>query len=169
MVGSIGVISVTQAYKNILDKNKIGVTRLSSSENLAEAMFDPMKNEITDEHVAKITVLHAEIFESFKNHVLKYRADKFQESNHSQIFSADVVLGQKAKDLGLIDELGDLETVINEKHEGCKIEHFSKFSKFDKIMENIKNSSQAHLRNQLMQKVMMQMNRQWEEKTSYSI
>lgn len=138
---------MTAAYKNAFDKNKIGVEMITSSDKLAEAIFDPIKNDISDEQVSKIKDIHSEIFVSFKNHVLKYRASKFDEANHPQIFSADVLLGQKAKDLGLIDELGVLDTVMKEKHGDCEIELFSKFSKFEKIIENVKNSSRAHMRN----------------------
>ncbi len=44
------------------------------------------------------------------------------------MFSADVVTGLKAKELGLIDELGLFEETIKEKYPKCKIVDYSKKS-----------------------------------------
>jgi len=49
-----------------------------------------------------------EIFVSFRAHVMSHRESKFDEANHDQIFSADVVVGEEAKALGLVDEIGEV-------------------------------------------------------------
>ena len=66
----------------------------------------------------------------FKNHVLSYREAKIDEKYHEKVFNADVVMGEEAKTIGLIDEIGDVDTVIKEKFEDLKIENFSKQSKW---------------------------------------
>jgi ClpP class serine protease len=44
------------------------------------------------------------------------------------VFSSDVVTGQKAKDMGLIDEIGLFEEVIKDKYPKSRIVDFSKKS-----------------------------------------
>ena len=148
MVGSIGVISMAAAYKNALDKNLIGVSEVTTSPKLLEARFDPTaRNDVSEELVETIKSMQAEIFVSFRDHVNKHRADKFDQTKLDQIFSADVVLGEEAKALGLADEIGDFETVIKEKHPDLKVKDFSQVSKFEKIAESLSNAASIQIRN----------------------
>ena len=67
LVGSIGVISQLGAFKGALDKNKIGVHEVSSSNELLESTFDPWsKNEVRDEDAEKLKLMQEEIFVSFR-------------------------------------------------------------------------------------------------------
>jgi len=43
--------------------------------------------------------------------------------------------------LGLIDEIGDVETVIKDKFADYEIEDFSKLSKFEEFMDKTNNSA----------------------------
>ena len=51
------------------------------------------------------------------------------------IFSANLFLGSKAKDLGLIDEFGISSEVLAEKHPKVKIVNFSKQSQFEGLQQ----------------------------------
>ena len=77
--------------------------------------------------------IQEDIFEVFEGHVKKHRAENFKEEDHDQIFSADVVMGQRAKELGLVDDVGDFDEMIKSQHPDCEVLNFSKQSKWDKI------------------------------------
>ena len=135
LVGSIGVISMASAFGRALEKNKIQRGEVASGPNLLEQKFDPFsKREVDEQTVAEIKAMQAEIFVSFREHVLKHRQAKFDEANYPKIFSADVVLGEKAKELGLVDEIGSVEAVLNERHADVKVVDFSKEKPWDKFI-----------------------------------
>ena len=69
--------------------------------------------------------IQEEIFEEFQNHVLKYRSTKIAQEHMEQVFSADVVLGIRAKEIGLIDELGLFDVAIRTLHPAVKVVNFS--------------------------------------------
>lgn len=130
-VGSIGVISQAAAFKKILDKNKIVLNQVSSSENLSETILDSLNSdEILPKKIERMKQIQSEIFATFKSHILKHRGTKFSDDDHEKLFNADVFLGEEAKSIGLIDNLGDITTVIKEKHEDCELLNFSKLSKW---------------------------------------
>lgn len=54
------------------------------------------------------------------------------------MFSADVVTGEKAKEIGLIDELGLMDDVISELYPKTKIVDFSKKSPLEEISQKFK-------------------------------
>ena len=85
--------------------------------------------------IDRLNWAHTEIFDMFKGHVLKHRASKFIEADHPKIFDADVFNGIDAKDIGLIDEIGDMHTILKAKHGDCDVINFSKRSKWEKIAE----------------------------------
>lgn len=131
LVGSIGVISAAAATKQILDKNKLVRHEVSSSDNLLETRYDPWgREEVSEETVGMIKKMQEEIFVTFRDHVMTHRESKFKEADHAQIFSADVVVGEEARRLGLIDEIGTVEEVMKQKFGECEIRNFSKKSKF---------------------------------------
>ena len=56
---------------------------MTSSENLLEHTFDPWsRKEVNPEIVEKIKSMQAEIFVSFRQHVLDHREAKFEEANY---------------------------------------------------------------------------------------
>lgn len=65
---------------------------------------------------------------------MDHRKDKFQEANYPQIFSADVVLGERAKELGLVDQIGTVDSVSKAKYDGLKVVDFSKLKPIEKLM-----------------------------------
>ena len=61
-------------------------------------------------------------------------------------------MGDEAKKLGLIDEIGDVEAVIKYKFAKSEIVNFSKQSKYEEFMERVGGSAQLYLKNQLISK-----------------
>ena len=160
IVGSIGVISQSSAFKRVLDKNKIGINQVASSNKLLEMEFDVMtRDEISDEAVEKTKWIQTEIFSTFKNHVLKHRATKFNEEDHPKIFNADVFTGTDAKEIGLIDEIGDITSVMKDKHSECEIINFSKRSKWERLSERFSTAA-VQSENIQLAKAAMLINRQ---------
>lgn len=69
---------------------------------------------------------------------MKHRESKFREEDHAQIFSADVVVGEEARKLGLVDEIGSVDEVMRQKFGEFELKNFSKQSKFAEIIEKFK-------------------------------
>jgi ClpP class serine protease len=77
---------------------------------------------------------------------LKYRTGKFVDENLPQIFSADVVTGKKAKEIGLVDEIGMVEEVMKREFgDKVKINDFSKGSKWAALAQQYEASFQSRL------------------------
>lgn len=132
IVGSIGVISMQLAVKGWLDRNNIERTAITTSENLLEYRLDPLRHvQLPQENIDYTNSIQASIFEEFKSHVLQHR--KFNDQHLEQVFSADVVTGLKAKDIGLVDEIGMVEEVMDKEFSGSKIVDFSKTSKLEQL------------------------------------
>jgi ClpP class serine protease len=93
-----------------------------------------LHDEVPEELMEETRSRQDAIFVEFRNHVMKFREQKFKQEDHPQIFSADVVTGDRGKELGLIDEVGMCENVMREKYgEKVVIKDFSKQSKFERL------------------------------------
>jgi len=107
LVGSIGVIFVRPVVEELLAK--IGVRVEVTHLGKLKGMFQPW-HEPTPEEQAKVKALTAEYYDWFVNSVAKARGldpAKVREYATGEVFS-----GAKAKEIGLIDELGDFEAAI---------------------------------------------------------
>lgn len=111
IVGSIGVVSAGFGFHNMLDK--LGIERRVHTSGERKAMLDPFKPE-DPRDAAHLESLQKEVHESFKALVRKRRAGKLKE-DENELFSGMFWTGAKSKELGLIDGLGDLRSVCEEK------------------------------------------------------
>jgi len=89
--------------------------------------------DFTEEDKEKILDYMMDTFDNFKGHVLKNRKDKIKVENYDKVFNADVFTGDEALNLGLVDEIGDLNNVMNIKYPNAKIVNFSKESPLDQL------------------------------------
>ena len=63
LIGSIGVVSQTLAFKGVLEKNKIELHQFRTGEKLIEAVFDPFgRTEIDEVMKQKLRAIQEEIF-----------------------------------------------------------------------------------------------------------
>lgn len=108
MVGSIGVVSGGFGFPKAMEK--IGVERRLYTAGESKAMLDPFSPEKEDD-VERIKVLQAEIHEYFKSLVRERRGDKLKEAR-KKLFSGDIWVGKQAVRAGLVDEVGDIRTVL---------------------------------------------------------
>jgi protease-4 len=108
VIGSIGVLSVRPIVQDLL--GKIGVhVDVTKSGRLKD--MGSMYREPTEEERKKEEELIAGFYNYFVAAVAKGR--KMDESKVRELATGEVFLGEKAKNLGLIDEVGDFERAID--------------------------------------------------------
>ena len=108
LVGSIGVVSAGFGFPGLLEK--LGVERRVHAAGDRKAMLDPFQPE-KKEDVARLEAIQKMLHDQFKALVVERRGAKLPRAK-KPLFSGDVWLGEKALDLGLVDGLGDLRTVM---------------------------------------------------------
>lgn len=116
VIGSIGVVSAGFGFTGLIEK--LGVERRVHTAGESKAMLDPFKPEEPEE-VARLEAIQREVHEHFKALVRESRGRKLAED--ADLFTGAFWAGQKAKDLGLIDGLGDLRAVMRHKF-GTKVQ-----------------------------------------------
>lgn len=108
LVGSIGVIFVRPVVQELLQK--VGVRMVVTHEGRLKGMFQPWRDP-TPEEQQKVQALTEEYYEWFINSVSAARnlgLEVVRQYATGEMFSA-----AKAKEIGLVDELGDLDTAID--------------------------------------------------------
>ena len=127
IIGSIGVVSAGFGFTEAI--SKIGVERRIYSTGDKKGMLDPFQPENSD-HVAHLKSLQGEIFHLFQDWVKSRRGAKLKGSSE-ELFSGAFWTGIKAKELGLIDGLGDMRTIMRERFgENVKFKIFEKKAGF---------------------------------------
>ncbi len=108
LVGSIGVILLRPVVQELLEK--LGVKMVITKEGRLKDMFQPFR-EPTEEEQEKVQALTGEMYEWFVDAVATARgldAKVVRGYATGEMFTAT-----KAKEMGLIDELGDWETALD--------------------------------------------------------
>lgn len=116
MVGSIGVISGGFGFTGLLER--FGIERRLHTAGANKSRLDPFSPE-KPEDVEWLKKMHSQLHELFVDWVKERRGDKL--SAEENLFTGDVWLGNKALELGLIDGVGTLREVINERYPGAEI------------------------------------------------
>ena len=117
IVGSIGVVSAGFGFDKLIEK--IGVERRVHTAGERKAMLDPFKPE-DPRDAAHLEALQREVHESFKA-MVRTRRDGKLKGDEKELFTGAFWTGAKAKELGLIDGLGDLRSICRAKF-GDKVE-----------------------------------------------
>lgn len=111
IIGSIGVISSGFGFQDLI--KKIGVERRIYAEGKNKAVLDPFSPE-KEENIQILKSVQKDIFESFKDLVKSRRKDKLKESD-DYLFNGAFWSGKKAVELGLVDAVGDIRSIIKNK------------------------------------------------------
>ena len=111
IIGSIGVVSAGFGFKEAI--SKLGVERRIYSTGPNKGMLDPFVDE-DPKHIERLKLLQEEIFTLFREWVLSRRGEKLN-GTHEELFSGAFWTGIQAKELGLIDGLGDLREIMRNK------------------------------------------------------
>ncbi|RJQ90637.1 S49 family peptidase [Amycolatopsis panacis] len=116
MVGSIGVISGGFGFTGLLER--FGIERRLHTAGANKSRLDPFSPE-KPEDVEWLKKMHGQLHELFVAWVRERRGERLTDSE--DLFTGDVWLGQKALDLGLIDGLGSLRQVIEQRYPDAEI------------------------------------------------
>jgi len=108
LTGSIGVKSSYLEYSGLLDK--LGVEYVQLSNGSLKELGSPYQN-ISDRERAELQDKVDAIHEEFVTQVDSNR--NLTESSRNEVATSQPFLGDNAKDLGLVDELGGRDTAVN--------------------------------------------------------
>lgn len=111
IVGSIGVISAGFGFENFIDKH--GIKRRLHTSGHEKSMLDPFLPE-KPEDVARLKEIQSEMHAHFIHWVKSRRGSKLN-GRDDELFEGRFWLGSVALDMGLIDAIGDIRSVLREK------------------------------------------------------
>jgi signal peptide peptidase SppA len=111
IVGSIGVVSAGFGFDRLIER--FGIERRVHTAGDNKAMLDPFQPE-DPKDVERLKALQRSIHAVFEALVRARRGAKLQAEN-GELFSGAFWVGQEAIDLGLIDGLGDIRSVMRER------------------------------------------------------
>lgn len=111
IVGSIGVISASFGFVDAIDK--VGVKRRVYTAGQNKSVLDPFLPEKKAD-IDRLKALQLEIHQIFIDLVKQSRGDRLVE--HKDMFTGLFWTGGKAKELGLVDEIGELRSVLKAKY-----------------------------------------------------
>ena len=112
IIGSIGVIYSSFGFTELI--KKIGVERRVHTAGKNKSTLDPFLDE-KNEDVERLKNIQLDLHKDFINVVEKSRGTKLNKSG-IELFSGEFWSGSKAKDLGLIDGLGNASEILREKY-----------------------------------------------------
>jgi serine protease SohB len=111
IVGSIGVVGGSFGFDKLI--GKLGIERRLYTSGEHKAMLDPFLPENLDD-VERLKKLQREIHDDFIALVKSRRAGKLTDAE-DDLFSGAYWTGRRALELGLVDSIGDLRSVLRER------------------------------------------------------
>ena len=111
IIGSIGVISAGFGFDKAIEK--IGVERRVHTSGKHKMTLDSFKPENPDD-VKRIKAIQKDIHQSFIDLVKSRRGERIADAGE-KLFTGEFWSGKRAVELGLIDGLGDIRSVMREK------------------------------------------------------
>ena len=107
LVGSIGVILLRPILSQLLQR--LGVQLAVSKQGRLKDMLQPWR-EPTDEELERVQALIDDTYDAFVEAVARGR--RMDEGRVRELATGEVFTGRQALRLGLVDELGDMETAL---------------------------------------------------------
>jgi signal peptide peptidase SppA len=111
IVGSIGVVSASFGFSEAIER--IGVERRVHTAGENKVRLDPFRPE-REEDREKLEAILDQTHELFIDIVKRRRGDRLTAPDN-QIFNGDFFLAEEGRKLGLIDEIGDLRTLMQQR------------------------------------------------------
>ena len=138
IIGSIGVISASFGFKDLI--KKIGIERRVYTAGKNKSTLDPFVEE-KEEDIKRLKSIQLELHADFIKVVENSRGSKIKEPEKNNIFTGEFWTGATALKLGLIDGIGNVDQVLKEKF-GDKviIKNFEKQKGF--IAKKLSSSTQ---------------------------
>jgi signal peptide peptidase SppA len=116
LVGSIGVVTSGFGLNGLLER--LGVERRVYAAGANKVRLDPFRPE-KDEDVEWLKSLQTQLHDQFVGWVKERRADRLTDDG--DLFTGEVWTGAKAKELGIVDGVGNLRSVITERYPDAEI------------------------------------------------
>ena len=111
IIGSIGVIYSSFGFTELI--KKIGVERRVHTAGKNKSSLDPFQEEKAED-IERLKSIQLDLHKDFIKVVEESRGDKLKKDG-IELFSGEFWAGSKAKELGLIDGLGDANEILKEK------------------------------------------------------
>lgn len=155
IIGSIGVIFSSFGFVELI--KKAGIDRRVYTQGKNKAILDPFLPEVK-ENIDILKDAQKDIFESFKDMVKTTRKQKLHKSikelGEDKIFSGAFWSGKSAKEIGLIDDICDFRTKLEEKFgPDVKITTISHKKSFIKSLFSEKTDFAANLINKIEERI----------------
>jgi len=147
IVGSIGVVASGFGFQNLIEK--IGIERRIYSEGENKVILDPYK-EADENDINIIKNISKNIHNNFKDIVNNSRQDRIKYHSNGGIFTGMIWTGKRAKSLGLVDGIGDLNYIIKQKYGDVKIVEMKESSS---LMNSIITTFTSSLSSSLMTQI----------------
>ena len=112
VAGSIGVIYSSFGLKELI--KKIGIERRVHTAGKNKSTLDPFMDE-KPEDIERLKKIQLDLHEQFINLVKNSRKNKLPTDKDDSLFSGEFWSGTQSKELGLVDGLGNMEDIIQEK------------------------------------------------------
>jgi signal peptide peptidase SppA len=123
IIGSIGVIYSSFGFTELI--KKIGVERRVHTAGKNKSSLDPFQEEKTED-IERLKSIQLDLHKDFIKVVEESRGVKLK-TDGIELFSGEFWAGSKAKELGLIDGLGNASEILKEKFgEDVVIKKFEK-------------------------------------------
>ncbi|MCI5076700.1 S49 family peptidase [Oricola sp.] len=111
IIGSIGVISAGFGFVEAI--GKIGVERRVYTAGKNKSVLDPFQPE-KQEDVERLKSMQLEIHKTFIDLVKARRGSKLADD--PELFTGAFWAGEKAKELGLVDHIGDMRSFLRDRY-----------------------------------------------------
>lgn len=138
LTGSIGVFGMIPYFKEIANKN--GLTSHAVTTNANSNMYSPI-NGVTSGGLSMMTKSVEHTYKRFVHFVTQNRKKTFEQID--EIGGGRVWSGTRAKQVGLVDELGSLNDAINFAAQKAKLKDYNvasypkKVSKFQQLFKDM--------------------------------
>ena len=140
IVGSIGVIYSSFGFKDLI--KKIGVERRVYTAGKNKSTLDPFLEE-KEEDIKRLKNIQLDLHKDFIDVVEESRGNKLKKNSEIELFTGEFWSGKKAKELGLVDGIGNAEQILKQKF-GEKV-IIKKFEKTKGWLAKKLSSSENHV------------------------
>eukprot|EP01017_Pseudomicrothorax_dubius_P034607 TRINITY_DN476_c0_g1_i1.p1 TRINITY_DN476_c0_g1~~TRINITY_DN476_c0_g1_i1.p1 ORF type:complete len:331 (+),score=73.38 TRINITY_DN476_c0_g1_i1:61-993(+) len=140
LVPSIGALSVHFSVKNQLNKLGIEPRLIPSNDKTWEHVGSALKH-LSPEEREKILEMTKKTHEIFIDHVKKYREGKLKATPkelEESIFQGDVVQGNEALRLGIVDEVGTHYEILKRDFPNAQIVEVSPYTAFEQKIQDMR-------------------------------
>jgi len=112
IIGSIGVIYSSFGLQELI--KKAGIQRRIYTAGKNKSTLDPFVEE-KEEDIQRLKKIQLDLHSDFIKVVKESRSTKLKKDGNLDLFTGEFWSGSKAKDLGLIDGLGNADEILKEK------------------------------------------------------